>query len=422
MNVNCSICVELLTPSADMTSVACGHVFHTHCILQWFESKKDCPQCRQKCRENQLRRIFFTEGVDTSMSQADPACLQDKIDSLGFNLRLAEGEKKKLAEEKDALEAKNVALREEFRRSERLRQGTKEELNTVKTKMQYLQAEKSKAERAVTEAEELRKKLDLYQAFDDIVRGSVADVNMRLHDIGDFSQASRELSILIVGLKKELEAQKGERQKYKLDLKEAKSSLSDLKKKLTTATRDACELRQVNRTLQADLRHCDEEKLSLTKKLRCMQEAIESPGGDVKSSAIKRMIVESPAPYLETQQPGEEDFLSSQSPTQGKENDKQSKRKDANQCGGGVPVLKKSRTMDLVLVSSRSSSTKGKANDELFYDGLGGHSKRDMFPDPLRPRNVLKLPRKKSKPCSGSKPKPSGHLNTINKYFDFDTP
>ena len=64
MNVNCSTCLELLTPSDDLSSVPCGHVFHTPCILQWLETgKNNCPQCRTRCQEKQLRRVYFTEGV-----------------------------------------------------------------------------------------------------------------------------------------------------------------------------------------------------------------------------------------------------------------------------------------------------------------------------------------------------------------------
>ena len=34
MKIVCSICLELITASEDVSSVPCGHVFHTHCILQ----------------------------------------------------------------------------------------------------------------------------------------------------------------------------------------------------------------------------------------------------------------------------------------------------------------------------------------------------------------------------------------------------
>ena len=74
MNVNCSTCLELLTPSDDLSSVPCGHVFHTPCILQWLETgKNNCPQCRTRCQEKQLRRVYFTEGVGKFIKNSVPA-------------------------------------------------------------------------------------------------------------------------------------------------------------------------------------------------------------------------------------------------------------------------------------------------------------------------------------------------------------
>ena len=44
--MQCSTCLELLTPSDDLTCTPCGHVFHMACVIQWFENKKNCPQVR----------------------------------------------------------------------------------------------------------------------------------------------------------------------------------------------------------------------------------------------------------------------------------------------------------------------------------------------------------------------------------------
>ncbi|WVZ54812.1 hypothetical protein U9M48_005557 [Paspalum notatum var. saurae] len=43
-------CVIRVTPyeAGDPCSVlpACGHRFHTHCVLQWLRTKRTCPLCR----------------------------------------------------------------------------------------------------------------------------------------------------------------------------------------------------------------------------------------------------------------------------------------------------------------------------------------------------------------------------------------
>ena len=43
---NCAICMES-TFLKNKHTLSCGHTFHTHCIMQWFRTKKNtCPYCR----------------------------------------------------------------------------------------------------------------------------------------------------------------------------------------------------------------------------------------------------------------------------------------------------------------------------------------------------------------------------------------
>ena len=44
MRLQCSTCLERMSPEEDLGSTPCGHVFHMVCVLQWFENKKNCPQ------------------------------------------------------------------------------------------------------------------------------------------------------------------------------------------------------------------------------------------------------------------------------------------------------------------------------------------------------------------------------------------
>ena len=46
----CCICVEDFTKGLVLNQTPCGHIFHTHCLAQWIESKiakPDCPFCRE---------------------------------------------------------------------------------------------------------------------------------------------------------------------------------------------------------------------------------------------------------------------------------------------------------------------------------------------------------------------------------------
>ena len=148
MRISCTTCLELLTASDELSSVPCGHVFHTQCILQWFETgKSNCPQCRTRAQERQLRKLYLNEAMDATMAagegsgggEADASALQNKVDSLKFELRIANGEKKKLGEERDSLAAKNLALKEDAVRSERTKNEAREEAANLRTQMRYMQ-------------------------------------------------------------------------------------------------------------------------------------------------------------------------------------------------------------------------------------------------------------------------------------------
>merc|ERR1719420_247941 len=117
---------------------------------------------------------------------------------------MANTDKRKLSEERDSLAAKNLALKEDAVRSERTKNEAREETANLKTQMRYMQAEKHAYKKAKEESAELREQLEMYKTVDEMVRGSAGEVNNRLHDMGDFSKAARELSIIIVALKREL--------------------------------------------------------------------------------------------------------------------------------------------------------------------------------------------------------------------------
>lgn len=145
MHVNCSTCLELLSPSADLSSAPCGHVFHSTCILQWLETgKNNCPQCRTKCRENQLRRIYFTEGVDVP-SDIDANYLQQQLDSMTFQLRCAKNEKEKLQESLNETSAKNIGLKEEYRDLDIRFKEAQESMKYAKEQVKQFSKEKKKS-------------------------------------------------------------------------------------------------------------------------------------------------------------------------------------------------------------------------------------------------------------------------------------
>ncbi len=53
---HCIICLESFI-SDNQTILACGHTFHSKCILTWFEKKLSCPYCKIKFKWQKTKKI-----------------------------------------------------------------------------------------------------------------------------------------------------------------------------------------------------------------------------------------------------------------------------------------------------------------------------------------------------------------------------
>lgn len=72
MSLICPICQENLIngESTDNYANKCGHVYHSKCILPWWDraTEPNCPQCREPCNINTITKIFLT--VDDSQANS----------------------------------------------------------------------------------------------------------------------------------------------------------------------------------------------------------------------------------------------------------------------------------------------------------------------------------------------------------------
>jgi len=436
MNVNCSTCLELLTPSDDLSCPPCGHTFHTQCIEQCLESTKKCPMCRATLRSNGLRRVFLTQGADLSGTQADSSVLQSRIDQLTFDKRLLEAEKKKAVEGCEKATVQAVGLRAELRELEAKLSYAKEEAQTYKAQKGLMLGEKKKAERAKKEAEELQEKLNLYKKIEFIVQGSAAEVNQSLHKNGDYSKATKDLTYMMVALRKEFDAKSKETTQYRKESAARHSKLMEVRASLEMVQQSNATLSSDNSRLTEDNRHLEEEVTQLKAKLSSLQDAMGSPSGDVRQSVINRLINEYPAP----QHVG----ISPRQTTTSQEAPKKRRLPDADENF----ELKKAKSFDLPLLEDSTNfnlSSKPKKVSNPFashklpmtsqpqskktnlllrniremdamtspvglnYDGFGGRSRIDSgFPVPLAKDNFkIKTTQtlKYKKPKGVSRPK-----------------
>ncbi|CAN4115377.1 unnamed protein product [Withania somnifera] len=42
----CTVCMESFESTIGAKQVACGHVFHSHCLTNWLSLHNSCPLCR----------------------------------------------------------------------------------------------------------------------------------------------------------------------------------------------------------------------------------------------------------------------------------------------------------------------------------------------------------------------------------------
>ena len=96
MRLQCPTCLELFTPEDDLQCPPCGHVFHRHCIHEWFNYKRasgdreDCPQCRTVTKIQKLRRIYPAEAYDESQEESEED-LHVQIEEIQNQLHIKEG-------------------------------------------------------------------------------------------------------------------------------------------------------------------------------------------------------------------------------------------------------------------------------------------------------------------------------------------
>lgn len=54
--------------------------------MQWMERSKSCPQCRNKCTERNIFRIYFNNNVNLDSTQ-NTANLVESVDNLTLQIR-----------------------------------------------------------------------------------------------------------------------------------------------------------------------------------------------------------------------------------------------------------------------------------------------------------------------------------------------
>lgn len=88
MSLICPICQDNLvnTESVDSFVNKCGHVYHSSCLMPWWDqhhgTDPTCPECRQPCNMDTIQKIFFTLDPTEGMPAGATALPPTQIDSV----------------------------------------------------------------------------------------------------------------------------------------------------------------------------------------------------------------------------------------------------------------------------------------------------------------------------------------------------
>ncbi|XP_032685405.1 E3 ubiquitin-protein ligase TRAIP-like isoform X2 [Odontomachus brunneus] len=151
MNIVCTICRDNFIQSDDISVTRCGHIFHLNCLSRWLTRSNSCPECRKKTSQEKIQRLYVTFATNETNS-TDSLSMQERIDSLKFQVLLNEKNIKYYTSKNETLEKQNAGLRQEVRKVE-------SEMNKKNSKIYLLKEQIRDLKEKYTERESLKHKL-----------------------------------------------------------------------------------------------------------------------------------------------------------------------------------------------------------------------------------------------------------------------
>ncbi|XP_065224332.1 E3 ubiquitin-protein ligase TRAIP-like isoform X2 [Planococcus citri] len=152
MNIICTICQSSVDESS-ISTTTCGHIFHYHCILQWTDTSKTCPECRQELNDSNTSIIKLNLHVDEAATDSNKKIITELKRKLGdlqntiASLKVECSELKKIKAE----------LKARGRELSNTASDLRDELAIKSVQLQQLEEGANEAEIATQENKELEK-------------------------------------------------------------------------------------------------------------------------------------------------------------------------------------------------------------------------------------------------------------------------
>ncbi|XP_075167410.1 TRAF interacting protein no poles [Haematobia irritans] len=230
LNLNCVICAELFSQADDVHVTTCGHLFHIVCLKTWIQRSKTCPQCRNKCTERNIFRVYFNLA-NLDVSRIDVGSLQEQLDNANLQLKMKERELSKAEEQiKSSKETQKKCMKTIAGLEKEVKSNSFIVLNYVE-KIKMLQNQVKVMESLRAEVTNLKAQIESMNGINTLLTSSMTEAEKLLKNESD----PKVLSVWITTLKRELRVCEHKKADIRNQLKAVQTDLRkelDLKKSL----------------------------------------------------------------------------------------------------------------------------------------------------------------------------------------------
>ncbi|XP_054738097.1 E3 ubiquitin-protein ligase TRAIP [Anastrepha obliqua] len=199
LNLNCVICAELFVASDDVRATNCGHMFHSTCLKQWMDRSKSCPQCRSRCTDRSVFRIYFNLA-NLDVSTIDVGSLQEQVDNTNLQLKMKEKELNVANQQIKTLKDRELMAIKTIQGMEKRIQKNDFTILSYSEQLQIVKTEAKMADELRKEVEKLKQQIKTIES----VQSIIAATNVEAEKMLKIEKDPVRLSTWVAALKREL--------------------------------------------------------------------------------------------------------------------------------------------------------------------------------------------------------------------------
>ncbi|XP_062127563.1 E3 ubiquitin-protein ligase TRAIP [Drosophila sulfurigaster albostrigata] len=392
LNLNCVICAELFTQSDEVYVTTCGHMFHHTCLMQWLERSKTCPQCRNKCTNRNIIRVYFNLA-NLDVSRIDVGSLQEQLDNANLAMKMKEQESNKIERQMKELKEtqkkclKTIAgLEKNLQKKDFVVSSYVEQINVLKSDARVVDELRK-------ENKSLKQQINTMEGVSAILTAGAADADRLLKNEANPNVLANWVSTL------------------KRELRQCETKKTELRNVLKVVQNDLRKELEAKRRLEEQMSHLESDLYRAQEKLKTLQgqpidvdaSSNNSLGLNTNLVALKleerrntisptikqsiKRIEESTSPYLNIKSSSVGMAHLLKPPIQGISKISPIKtgsgismtsgviRKTTSDLSEKYSIFKKPR----LLLGASSSGGAAAMGSNFAYDGMGGSGKIDPF-------------------------------------------